>query len=182
MVCLGLIYACSSSEKDSVALAKEQNDNSAIDEKISEFLTEAADARIMDIEQGKLAKEPGTSAEVRRYGELMITDQTKLLHEIKVLAAAKNITLPSTLSNEKADALADLKEKTGEDFDEKFIKMMTVDHKRDVGAFEDAQDCRDKDVKKFAAQYLPVIESHLERIKNLKEENKNDLTKDISKC
>lgn len=163
-----LIFSCTSSEKDSVKQAQLQNQNSAIDEDISEFLTEAADARMMDLEEGKLAKERGTTAAIRQYGEWMITDQTKLLKEIRVLAASKNITLPNTLSNKKADGLEDLKEEQGEDFDKKFVKMITIDHKRDVDAFEDATDCRDKDVKKFATTYLPVIESHLDKIQDIK--------------
>src|SRR5688572_33066010 len=72
-----MICSCSSSETDSVKQAQKQNQNSAIDEDISEFLTEAADARMMDLEQGKLAKERGTTAAIRQYGEWMITDQTK---------------------------------------------------------------------------------------------------------
>lgn len=169
-VCLYTIYSCSSG-KDSVSIAQEQNNNAAIDEDISKFLTNAADARMMDLEEGKLAKELGTTPAVRQYGELMITDQTKLLHDIKVLAASKNITLPSTLSNKKRDGLEDLKEEKGEEFDEQFIKMMKIDHKRDVEEFEDAKDFKDKDVKKFATQYLPLIESHLDKIKLLNKED-----------
>ncbi len=166
LICLFLLNSCGSSKKDSINQAQEQNNNAAIDEKTSKFLTEAMDARMMDLEEGKLAKERG-SEEVRKYGELMIVDQTKLIHEIKVLAATKNITLPGSLSNDKEEGLEDLKEEQGKDFDKKFIKMMTIDHKRDVDAFEDATDLKDKDVNKFAAQYLPVIQSHLDKIKEL---------------
>jgi putative membrane protein len=171
---LGLyLSACSSSDRDSVKQAQEQNQNSAIDEDISKFLTEAADARMMDIEEGKLAKERGTTPEIRQYGEWMITDQSRLLKELRVLAASKNIVLPNTLSNEKADGLEDLKEKEGEDFDDKFIKMITQDHKRDVDEFEDATDFKDKDVKKFAETNLPLIQSHLDKIQQIKTKDKN---------
>jgi putative membrane protein len=176
LISLALLTACSPSDKDSVKQAQEQNQNSAIDEEISEFLTEAADARMMDIEQGKLAKTKGTTQEVRQYGERMITDQTKLLHELRVLAAAKNIVLPSTLSEEKADGLEDLQEKEGEEFDEKFIRMMTIDHKRDVREFENASDFKDRDIQKFASSYLPLIEAHLDQIRELKESAQSELS------
>jgi putative membrane protein len=166
------LTACSNN-KDSVKQAQEQNQNSAIDEDISNFMTEAADARMMDIEEGKLAKERGSTTEIREYGEQMITDHTKLMHDLKVLAASKNITLPNTLSNEKTDGLEDLKKEQGEDFDKKFIKMITTDHKRDVRAFEDATDFKDKDVQSFATRYLPVIESHLDKIQQIKKDDKN---------
>jgi putative membrane protein len=168
---LTFLVSCTSSERDSVKQAHEQNVNSAIDEDISEFLTEAADARLMDIEEGKLAQERGTTEAVRKYGERMVQEQTKLMHELRMLAAAKNITLPGSLSNKKADGLEDLKEKQGDDFDKKFIKMMTIDHKRDVREFEDATDFNDRDIQKFAARNLPLIESHLDEIKQIDEQN-----------
>jgi putative membrane protein len=173
MIILGIIIlmasACSS-DKDSVKQAKEQNQNSAIDEDISAFLTEAADARLMDIEEGKLAKARGTTSEIRQYGERMITDQTKLLHEIRILAASKNIVLPNVLSNEKEDDLKDLREKQGEAFDKAFIRMITTDHKRDVREFEKATDFKDRDIQKFASSYLPLIESHLDEIKKVRDD------------
>jgi putative membrane protein len=156
-------------DHDSVKQAQEQNKNSAIDKDISRFMTEAADARMMDIEEGKLAQEKGTTAEVKQYGQLMIEDQTKMLKELRVLASSKNIMLPNTLSIEKAKGLEDLKQETGADFDLKFIKMMKLDHKRDVDEFDDATDFEDRDIKKFATKYLPVVESHLDKIKQLED-------------
>lgn len=161
--------SCNSSSKDSVSQAQEQNQNSAIDEKISKFMTEAADARMMDIEQGKLAVIKATRPELKQYGQWMVADQTKMLTELRVLAASKNIMLPNTLSNKKANGLEDLKNKEGQEFDDQFIKMITIDHKRDVNEFEDAVDFKDKDIQKFAETYLPVVESHLKKIKELEE-------------
>jgi len=169
LICLTMLNACKSSEPDSVDRAQEQNAQAAIDKKISEFLTEAADGRMMGIEQGKVAKTHSQSIEIKKYGEWMIEDQTKLLRDIKALAGAKKITLPLTLSHQKADGLSDLKEKQGKDFDEKFIKMMIIDHKRDVRAFKAARDFQDLDIQQFATRYLPIIESHLSEIKTLKQ-------------
>lgn len=135
-------------------------------------MTEAADARMMNIEQGKLALEKGTSDLVKNYGQKMVTDNTRLLKELRTMAATKNITLPATLSNEKADGLEDLREEQGKDFDEEFITMMTRDHKRDVDAFEDMAECKDQDVRTFATRNLPVIESHLSSIESVKESNR----------
>jgi hypothetical protein len=44
---------CCVPNQDSVKQAQEQNKNSAIDKDISKFMTEAADARMMDIEGRK---------------------------------------------------------------------------------------------------------------------------------
>jgi putative membrane protein len=168
-----VVTSCANKE-DSVEQAQQQNINSAIDEKISVFLTEAADARMVDIEEGRLAKTRGTTSEIRQYGERMVNDQTKLLHEIRVLAASKNIALPNAMSNDKKNSLKNLHEEEGKDFDEKFIRTMIRDHKHDVHEFEKASDFKDKDIKRFASQYLPVIEAHLDQIENIKERPKSE--------
>lgn len=163
------LVACGPGENDSVRQAHEQNINSAISEDISEFMTQAADARMMNIEQAKLAIEKGTTPAIRQYGQLMITDQNQMLKDLRMLAASKNIVLPNSLSNKKADGLEDLREKNGEEFDEKFINMMTIDHRRDVDEFDDATELKDDDVRRFAERYLPVVEAHLEQIQELKD-------------
>lgn len=167
------VTSCNNKE-DSVKQAQQQNINSAIDEKISVFLTEAADGRMMDIEEGKLAKTRSTTNEIRKYGERMVNDQTRLLHEIRVLAASKNITLPNAMSNDKKNSLKDLHAEEGDDFDEKFVRMMIRDHKHDVKEFEKASDFKDRDVRQFASRYLPLIESHLDQIEEIKEKPKSD--------
>jgi putative membrane protein len=161
-----LITACSG-EQDSVKQAHEQNLNSSIDKDISKFLTEAADARMMNIEQGKLAQQNGTTPTIKEYGQLLVTEQTRILTDLRVLAASKNIMLPNSLSKKNVNGLENLNEKSGVEFDDEFIDMIKADHKRDVDEFEDATDFADKDVTKFAAMYLPVIESHLDKIREV---------------
>lgn len=163
---------CSTNENDSVKQAHDKNLNAAIDENISRFMTEAADARMMDIEEGKLAMQKGTNDLIKNYGERMVADNTKLLQELRTLAASKNITLPQELSNTCADRLEDLRENTGKDFDRKFIRMTRSDHKRDVETFEDAaEESKDKDVKAFASRNISVMESHLAMLEQVSESN-----------
>ena len=136
-------------------------------EKTQIFLTEMTDARLMDREEGKQAVLKGTTQEIKKYGQLMIDDQTYLLKELQKIAATKNITLPTEISEEKQNGLKDLKEKSGADFDKKFIKMICIDHKRDVRKFKKAAKCNDSGVSNFAKEHLPMIESHLKKIKQI---------------
>ena len=136
-------------------------------EKTQIFLTEMTDARLMDREEGKQAVLKGTTQEIKKYGQLMIDDQTYLLKELQKIAATKNITLPTEISEEKQNGLKDLKEKSGADFDKKFIKMICIDHKRDVRKFKKAAKCNDSGVSSFAKEHLPMIESHLKKIKQI---------------
>ena len=65
--------------------------------------------------------------------------------------------------------LKKLKEKKGEDLDEKFLNMICIDHKRDVRKFTEATESKDSQVSEFARKYLPMIESHLQKVKELKD-------------
>jgi putative membrane protein len=143
-----------------------------LDDETSQFLISMTDARLMDIEESKLAVERGTIEEVVSYGRWMLSEQAKLLHELKVLASKKGVNLPTALSEEKANALDDLKKEHGGEFEKKYIKMIMLDHKRDVHEFRKATSFEDVDVKNFAAKFLPVIESHLRQIQKIKKEEK----------
>jgi putative membrane protein len=160
------IVSCGS-DNDSVKLAHQQNLNSSIDERISKFMTEAADA----IEEGKLALEKGSNDLIKNYAQQLVDDNTKLLKELRALAGQKNIVLPTTLSNDKADGLNDLREEEGEEFDKKFIKMIQRDHKRDLDEFEDAADFNDRDIQQFAQRNVGLFEKHLAQVDQVEESN-----------
>ena len=145
-------FGCKNDDK------KDSNDD------IKTFLCEMTDARMMDIEEGKVAAERGTIKEVKDYGNLMIKDQNYLLDELKKFAKTKNITLPTKISDEKLNGLKDLKEKSGKDLDKKFLKMISIDHKRDVRKFKKATEIDDQETKVFAKKHLPMIKSHLKKV------------------
>jgi putative membrane protein len=161
-----------SPEKDPVNNTNELNEQMAEDKltnrDVASFLVKSADARMMDAQEGWLATEKGSSMAVKRYGELMIKDQEELLSEIKKLAKKKNVALPPAISRKKERGRNNLADEADKDFDRKFIKMMTIDHERDVKLFRQATESKDADIRAFAKRYLPMIESHLEKIQTLK--------------
>jgi putative membrane protein len=148
-------------------LSKDSDRKSDVDEFVKEFITEMTEARLMDLEEGKIAQQKCTTKELKSYGMLMVNDQTEMLHELKKLAARKNVSLPQVLGPDKTEGLKALKEVHGKPFDKKFIKMMIVDHKRDVKKFERATQSRDADVQVFATRYLPYVQAHLQKIRAL---------------
>ncbi|MEJ7644566.1 MAG: DUF4142 domain-containing protein [Chryseolinea sp.] len=175
VIIMGLLFNtdfAKAQEKDPVKKANIANEEKAkiykVDEDIADFLVKSADARMMDSKEGKLAIEKGTTASIRKYGQLMVKDQAEMLEKIKRLALKHQITLPTGISDKKEDGREDLAEKTGDDFDKKFIKMMIKDHERDVKLFKNALDYKDEAVKLFANEYLPMIQSHLDKINEIK--------------
>jgi len=153
---------------DFVVSSDDTQTKSDTDESLEKFISEMAEARLMDLEEGKIAQQRSTTKDLKSYGTLMVNDQTEMLLEIKKLAALKNIKVPDELGPDKTEGLRELKEVHGESFDKKFIKMMTIDHKRDVKKFERATRSDDADVQVFATKYLPYVQSHLDKLRGLK--------------
>lgn len=132
-----------------------------ISEKDVKFAQAAAEGNIMEIRLGELAQTNGLTAEVKSLGTMMVTDHTKANDELKTLAAKKNISLPSGMS-EKAQKHYDmLAKKQGRDFDKAYSKCMVHDHKKDICKFKkEAKKGEEPELKQWASNMLPTLEHH----------------------
>lgn len=130
-----------------------------------EFLMEAASGGMMEVQLGKLAQANASSAGVKEFGRMMVTDHTKANTELKVIAAKKNVTVPAAPAEKEQKHIDELKSKKGADFDKAYVEMMVDDHKEDISKFQDeTTKGNDADVKAFATKTLPVLNKHLEHI------------------
>jgi putative membrane protein len=94
----------------------------------------------------------------------------KPIEELKTLAASKNITLPTVLSEECQNTYNDLAAKTGRDFDEAYTNFMVKDHKEDIDEFkEQADKGNDAELKSWAAGKVATLEHHLNMAKQTKD-------------
>ena len=130
-----------------------------------DFMKNAADGGLAEVELGKQAVKNAQDPEVKKFGQMMIDDHTKANNELKALAAKKNVTLPTDMGSYKGD-VDDMSKLKGADFDSEYVDHMVDDHEDDVAAFEkQANSGADPDVKAFANKCLPVLKKHLEAIK-----------------
>ncbi len=169
-VSLFTIASCGDTNNDSKEMAKDANEEKFDDTNIegdTEWAVGAADAGLMEVEASKLALQKGSSAEVKQFAQMMIDDHSKANEELKSAAAAKNITLPTTLSADKQDKINKLNEKSGRDFDVAYMDQMVDDHKKVIDHFKDeANNGKDADLKAWAAGKIPTLEHHLEMAEN----------------
>lgn len=132
------------------------------------FVLDAASGGLMEVELGKMTSANATSAKVKAFGKMMVTDHTKANTELKAVAAKKDVTVPSTPAQEQQTHIDDLKTKKGAEFDQAYVDMMVDDHKEDISKFEnEAKNGKDADVKAFATKTLPVLNKHLVAIQAL---------------
>lgn len=130
----------------------------------AEFLARATESGLMEVELGKLASRKATHPEVKAFAALMMDDHGKSTAELTSLKTstprppAKSVAAPATLTSAE-----------GADFDRAYMAEMVAMHEKSVALYEkQSRDGKDGVLKKFAADTLPTVRTHLVRAKALR--------------
>lgn len=135
------------------------------------FVTEAAQGALMEIHLGDTARKSGLSQVIKNFGERMFTDHSRANEELKSILQAKGATLPVDVSDKTNEAMKDLHNKTGADFDKAYARHMVKDHEKDVKLFRKAsENLDDPQLKSFAAKQLPILQQHLRLARQLNQQ------------
>lgn len=142
-----------------------QNNLSSVDR---QFMTEAAQGGLAEVQLGQLASQRGASDAVKQYGQRMVQDHTLVNDQLKQLATQKGVTLPTSLDSKHKQVQQRLSRLSGATFDRQYLNHMLQDHEKDVSLFQtEAEQGQDPDVRAFAAQTLPVLQEHLQQVRSL---------------
>ncbi len=124
-----------------------------------DFMMEAAKGGKGEVMMGKMAEKKGKSADVKSFGQRMVTDHTKANNELMAVAKKKGIML---------NVKPEVEQLNDANFDKEYVKQMVKDHEKDVAAFEkEAKNGQDADVKAFANKTLPTLKEHLKMAKDM---------------
>jgi putative membrane protein len=114
------------------------------------FMMNAAKGGMMEVEWGKLAAQNGQNADVKKFGNRMVTDHSKANNELMALAKEEGVSLPAGKSAGKWKS------------DKDYMGMMVKDHQGDLAEFQkEAQSGTDPDLKAFAAKGAKMVSTHL---------------------
>ncbi len=140
---------------------------SSMDPADSDFMTKAAQGGLAEVNMGNMAASKATNADVKAFGNRMVTDHSKANDELKQLAATKGVVLPGDVNDEQKKAMDSMSSKSGKDFDKAYIDDMVKDHETDVKEFENAsKSAKDADLKAWATKTLPTLKEHLRLAKD----------------
>jgi predicted outer membrane protein len=133
---------------------------SAGDEKI---LKDMAMANMAEVEGGKLAQGKSQSSEVKAFAQQMIDDHTANLNEVKALAQARGVTLPTEPDAKHKAMAAKLEKMSGDAFDKAYMKQAGVQDHKTVHAklMAASKKAKDPDVKALVDKTEPVVAQHL---------------------
>lgn len=126
------------------------------------FLQKAAADGLAEVALGELAQKKALREEVRQFGQRMAQDHAKANEQLKAVASAHHVSVPSTLDRRHEREMDKLSQLVGGDFDRAYMSRMVSDHRKDVREFRKRANAKTQtDVTRFAASTLPVLESHL---------------------
>jgi putative membrane protein len=130
------------------------------------FVREAASGGMAEVELGTLTKDKASSADVKQFGDRMVSDHTKANDDLEGVAREKGLTLPSSPNATDKATKTRLSKLSGDAYDKAYMRDMVKDHEHDVAAFKkEADSGKDPDIKAFAAKTLPTLEDHLKLAK-----------------
>jgi putative membrane protein len=132
------------------------------------FMQDAAQGNLAEVEMGRLALNKAIDGDVRQFGQRMIDDHSKALHELRLLARSKRVTVPRRVNAQQAKEMKALSRLSGAAFDRRYVNLMVKDHRKDVSEFHKASaGSDDRDLRRWASQTTPVLESHLRMIERI---------------
>lgn len=153
-----LIVVCASN-------AKAQAGASDDDKK---FVDAALKGGMAEIDLGKLAEKKGASEDVKQFGQMMVTDHTRLGEKMKTVAGEIGVKPPTMTTASDMAEKAELDVLSGKAFDEAYIKHMVKDHEDDLADFKKEEaNTTSPAVKRVARHGEMVITKHLEAIKKI---------------
>ncbi len=132
------------------------------------FMNDAAQGGIFEVEMGQIAAKKAQNPEVVSFAHRMVTDHSKVNAELKQLASTKGITLPTEVSPQQKAQMDKLSALNGPAFDRAYMRAMVTDHEKDLREFErEARTGRDPEIRKFAADTVPILKSHLQEARKV---------------
>jgi putative membrane protein len=132
------------------------------------FVQEAASGGKMEVELGQYASRHALSPDVKKFGERMANDHSRVNAQLEKIAERESIELPAEPNAKHAETVQRLTSLKGAEFDRAYMKAMVEDHEEDVAKFRDvASSAESKQVKEFAQKTLPTLQEHLKMAKDI---------------
>lgn len=139
------------------------------------FVTEAAQGGMFEVQVSQLAAGKATDPAVKQFAQMLLADHSNANDQLKALASAHNVTLPTDLPRALKSELEQLRKAEGKEFDRQYAKMVGIkDHKEDIARFEQAgREVRNADIKAWIDKTLPTLKEHLAAARKLPENGGN---------
>lgn len=132
------------------------------------FVKDALEGGMAEVQLGQLAAQKGNSDDVKKFGQKMVDDHTRMGDDLKPVASQIGVMPPTSVSMKDKALMTRLENLSGEAFDKAYIQAMVKDHKMDLADFKkEASSGMDPAVKEQASKGSDVITQHLQMIEQI---------------
>jgi len=160
-----LAFALALAPALSFAAQKQAEDAKMTDERLVTILH---DTNKEEIQAGRLAQQQGSSADIKSYGEKLVTDHTKADEQVMAAASKAGVKPnPSSLTAHDKEMMQTDKKKmdqmkrlSGSQFDAAFAQEMSRDHDHMISMLRDARQHVSPPIQELVQQTIPVLEQH----------------------
>lgn len=129
------------------------------------FVDTAGVDGMAEIEAGKLAESHAANSEVKKFGKMMVVQHGEAAAKLKAIAKKEGIAMPKGLDAAHKEMISKLSSLKGKEFDKAYVADMMAAHEKAVAFFKDAAaNCSNPALKAFAAETLPMLKMHLQKI------------------
>jgi putative membrane protein len=124
------------------------------------FIFQAAAGSLEEIASGNLILQASSNSSVKAFAKRWMKDQRKASMELEKIATTKGLTLPSTLSEQQLKDVAGMKALSGRPLDVQYVTMIIDNHAKTEEIFGKATSFKDVELKNFALNTLPIMQTH----------------------
>ncbi|WP_395943408.1 DUF4142 domain-containing protein [Brevundimonas sp.] len=129
------------------------------------FVANAAIGGMYEVEAGRIAAERSRNPAIKRIGEMMVTDHSKAGDELKPIATAAGLTVPTALDQRHQGLIDNLRGATDQDFDRVYLQQQEAAHNETASLLETyGRVGGNAALKGWAAKTLPVVRAHQEMV------------------
>jgi putative membrane protein len=138
-----------------------------MDKAAQTFMTKAIQGNLAEVAMGQLAQKQGESAEVKSFGQQLVTDHSAANQKATSLASGMGMTPPTEPSKKHQAEAAKMAKMSGAAFDRAFAQHMVADHKMEIAEHRRAAKMKNDAVAAYATESLPILEQHLQTAQSL---------------
>jgi putative membrane protein len=133
------------------------------------FVRSAVGANLDEVELGRLADSISTTASVKEFGRMMMTDHQQAMDELRTLANRKSISFTEAPFESTGTQAHSFRSMQGLTFDTAYLSSQITGHQNNITLFQwEIDNGKDSEVKAYATKYLPKLQEHLGKAQELK--------------
>lgn len=132
------------------------------------FVTEAYSGNMFEIQSAQLAMSKSLDQPMQQVAQTILNDHQRALDELRQIVRNKGITAQEQLQPKHQQMLDQLRNLSGADFQQQFRQMQLQAHQEAISLYQQAaQTLQDQELKTYAQQTLPTLQSHLQHIQQV---------------